>query len=50
MPLDMNYGAQERYDRERREAAETRRSDAEYARRQAIAPETIPPTGKHHKK
>lgn len=50
MPLDMNYGAQERYEKQRQEQAEKRRREVEYANAQANAPETIPATGKHHKK
>jgi hypothetical protein len=40
-------------DRKRAEAAQAteakRRAEADYARRQANAAETIPPTGKHHR-
>jgi hypothetical protein len=50
MPLDTNYGAQERYEADRRAQAERRRKEIEYANRQANAPETIRATGKHHKK
>ena len=35
--------------RDAADAAERRRRDAEHAQQQANAPETIPPTGRHHR-
>jgi hypothetical protein len=49
MPLDENYGAQERYEQQRRAQADRRRKEIEYAKAQANAPETIRPTGRHHR-
>jgi hypothetical protein len=50
MPLDENYGAQERYEKQRRAQAERRRKEIEDANRQANAKETIRATGRHHKR
>ena len=38
------------YDKRRQAAASRRAAEVEYARKQANAPETIAPTGRHHRK